>query len=96
MPERLPTENLSANEQNDERVKHLKQASRVIITTREKMPHSAQWHLSLRRTLWRYTQEVLLRKSRSQPNQIKQMEEKISAHQSRSACQEPARQQRDL
>ncbi len=54
--------------ENGERMKHLKRASRLIVTTREKMPHSARWHLSLRRTLWRYTQEVLLQSS-SRPTQ---------------------------
>ncbi len=36
MTDRLPPENSSANGQNDERVKRLKQASRLIVTTREK------------------------------------------------------------
>ncbi|OQY20362.1 MAG: hypothetical protein B6I34_08705 [Anaerolineaceae bacterium 4572_32.1] len=51
------------NEPGNERVKNLKQASRLIVSTREKMPHSALWHQSLRRTLWRYTREMLLCKS---------------------------------
>lgn len=63
MTDRLLPEEPSADEKDEERVRHLKQASRTIVTSREKMPRSAQWHLSLRRTLWRYTQEVLLRKS---------------------------------
>ena len=63
MTDRLPPENSSANGQNDERVKRLKQASRLIVTTREKMPHSALWHQSLRRTLWRYTQEIMREKT---------------------------------
>ena len=70
--ERQRTESLPANGQDDERVEHLKRASRTIITTREKMPHSAQWHLSLRRTLWRYAQEVLLRKGNRQPTQTEE------------------------
>lgn len=75
MTDRLPPEDTAAKRGDNERVKHLKQASRLIVTTREKMPRSAQWHLSLRRTLWRYTQEVLLHKSGSQPAQDNAMEE---------------------
>lgn len=75
MTDRLPPEDAAAKRGDNERVKHLKQASRLIVTTREKMPRSAQWHLSLRRTLWRYTQEVLLHKSGSQPAQANAMEE---------------------
>ena len=71
MTDRLPPENSSANGQNDERVKRLKQASRLIVTTREKMPHSALWHQSLRRTLWRYTQEMLLKKRNNQSDLLK-------------------------
>ncbi len=63
-------------EGSDERLKHLKQASRLIVTSREKMPHSAQWHLSLRRTLWRYTQEVLLQQREHRPTQAEEMEDK--------------------
>lgn len=63
MAERLPPEYPSAEESGVDRVKHLKQASRLIVANREKMPQSAQWHLALRRTLWRYTREVLLCKS---------------------------------
>ena len=75
MTDRLSPED--ANKSGDsERVKRLKQASRLIVTTREKMPHSAQWQLSLRRTLWRYTQEVLLHKRGSQSTQIKATKEK--------------------
>jgi len=80
MTECLPPEN-PTSEQNDERLKRLKQASRTIITSREKMPHSARWHLSLRRTLWRYTKEVLLHKSARPSEQIDQTEEKPSVHQ---------------
>lgn len=75
MTERLLPEAWTADDQRAERVKHLKQASRVIITTREKMPHSAQWQLALRRTLWRYTQEVLLHKGNHQ-SKIKTTEKK--------------------
>jgi hypothetical protein len=64
MAETPPPENKFANPQNEERTKHLKRASRLIVNSREKMPHSALWHLALRRTLWRYTQEVLLRRDR--------------------------------
>jgi hypothetical protein len=73
------------DEEDDERVKRLKQASRLIVTSREKMPHSARWHLSLRRTLWRYTQEVLLRKRGRQPDDMEKMEEKTGDQRSRSA-----------
>jgi hypothetical protein len=75
MTEHLLPEAWTADDQHAERVKHLKQASRVIITTREKMPHSAQWQLALRRTLWRYTQEVLLHKG-SHQSKIKTTEKK--------------------
>ncbi len=77
MTERLLSEARTADDQNAERVKHLKQASWVIITTREKMPHSAQWQLALRRTLWRYTQEVLLHRDNHRPK-IKTMEKKAN------------------
>jgi hypothetical protein len=75
MTDRPPPEDAAARPGDNERVKRLKQASRLIVTTREKMPHSAQWHLSLRRTLWRYTQEVLLHRSGSQPAQANTMEQ---------------------
>ena len=96
MTERLPPERLPLNGEKDERVERLKQASRLIVTTWEKMPHSAQWHLSLRRTLWRYTREVLLRKKSGQPNYIEKTEEKTGDNPSRSARQGPAREQPDL
>lgn len=76
MTDRPPPEDAAARPGEDERVKRLKQASRLIVTTREKMPHSAQWHLSLRRTLWRYTQEVLLHRRGSQPAQANTEEER--------------------
>ena len=78
-------EDLPPDEEDDERVKRLKQASRLIVTSREKMPHSARWHLSLRRTLWRYTQEVLLCKGGEQPDDMEKMEEKTGDQRSRSA-----------
>lgn len=73
------------DEEDDERVKRLRQASRLIVTSREKMPHSARWHLSLRRTLWRYTQEVWLRKRGEQPDDMEKLEEKTGEQRSRSA-----------
>lgn len=76
MTDRPPPESPPASEPDDERVKHLKQAARLIVTTREKMPHSALWHLALRRTLWRYTQEVLLHKSSRPPVGTETPEEK--------------------
>jgi hypothetical protein len=99
MTDRLPPDKRATNSGGsgeDERIRHLKKASRLIVTTREKMPHSAQWHLSLRRTLWRYTQEVLLQKSGSQPAQTKTTEEKNHGSQHQPTSQEPTRQQRDL
>lgn len=70
----------SATGETDERLSRLKRASRLIVNTREKMPHSAQWQLSLRRTLWRYTKEVLLQKS-SPPNvSLPDSEEEIHDH----------------
>jgi hypothetical protein len=60
-----------------ERLKRLKRASRLIVNTREKMPHSAQWHLSLRRTLWRYTKEVLLGESSPPTQPLSDSEEQM-------------------
>lgn len=76
MTDHLPPESLPAGEEDDERVRRLKQATRLIVTSREKMPRSALWRLSLRRTLWRYTQEVLLYKSGNQPTQTEKKEER--------------------
>lgn len=79
MAERQPSDS-DESEENDERLKHLKQASRLIITSREKMPHSARWHLALRRTLWRYTQEVQLQQHDSRPTQAGETEDKNCDH----------------
>jgi hypothetical protein len=76
MADRPPPEDAVNHPEDSERIKRLKQASRLIITSRERMPHSAQWHLSLRRTLWRYTQEVLLRKRRNESTETKATKEK--------------------
>ena len=62
MNDHLPPENSIDNEPETERVDRFKEATRLIVNTREKMPRSARWHLSLRRTLWRYTQAILLQK----------------------------------
>jgi hypothetical protein len=71
-----PLEDLPAGGQNDQQTERLKRASRLIVTSREKMPHSAQWHLALRRTLWRYTQEVLFRRGRGRPDGTAESKEK--------------------
>jgi len=76
MSDPLPSESLPADEPDNGRIQHLKSASRTIVTSREKMPHSAQWQLALRRTLWRYTQEVLLSKCNRQPRPTSRTEEK--------------------
>lgn len=76
MVERRPPDGEGSNE----RLKHLKQASRLIVTSREKMPHSAQWYLSLRRTLWRYTQEVLLQQREPRLTQTEEMEDRNRDH----------------
>ncbi|MFZ5917642.1 MAG: hypothetical protein ACOYZ7_11955 [Chloroflexota bacterium] len=61
------TEPLSADKKR--RMEYLQEASRLIVTSREKMPRSARWQLSLRRTLWRYSRE-LWRQINDPPSEI--------------------------
>lgn len=76
MVDRLPPGTPATEKQDAERIKRLKQASRMIVTSREKMPHSARWRLALSRTLWRYSQQVLRYKKDHRPDRAENMEER--------------------